>query len=232
VYPVDICSEALFLECEIIWSGSQTQIGLTSLTGTQIVDVITGEIVAVSDDYLLGFAEDDTPIWVDNATAIDYEPDKQLIARSDWQNYSIEVFSSANGEVLYELGPDADTYRFLYSIAFVPGTEYIAFVGNPDEPVQGNFLWDLLSNEVETLPKYGLEYLSQVKAFDSETVIGFGRASLLYFLDVETRSVAARLNRYVFSVDVTSDLSRMVTGSGYMVEVWDFQTIIEQLSGH
>jgi WD40 repeat protein len=156
---------------------------------------------------------------------------RQFVAQADWRQHTIRVFSQDSGETLYQLEPDAEAYLIVDSVTFVPGTEYIAFVGNPDEPAQGNFLWNLETGEVEILPKYAIEYLTDMAAFDSQTIIGYGRGSLLYFWDVETRSVAARLNRYAISVDVSDDLTRMATGSGYMVEIWDYQTIVDQLAG-
>jgi hypothetical protein len=89
----------------------------------------------------------------------------------------------------------------------------------------------LSTNKIDVLPKYAVEYLTNVRAFDSQTVIGFGHLSLLYFWDVETRQVKARLNRYVDAVDVTPDLTRLATGSTDRIEVWNYQTIIQQLSG-
>ena len=53
----------------------------------------------------------------------------------------------------------------------MPNRDYVAFVGNPDEPVQGTFLWDLKANKIDLLPKYALEYLNNVTAFDSQVNI-------------------------------------------------------------
>lgn len=227
-YRVEICADSLYIDCDIRWNSAGTQIGLTGHDGTQIVDLINGEIILVSDDYLLGFDTNNSPILfpIPNG-GVSYDPTYGLIAQHDWRREVVEIYSLESDSVLYQLELEAEINAF----TLVPGGNYVAFVGYSDEPVQGDFLWDLSTGEVDILPKYAFEFLTNIVAFDSNIVIGYGRASLLYFWDVETRTVAARLNRYVMSVDVTPDLTRMATGSGYMIEVWNYQTIIDQISG-
>jgi hypothetical protein len=229
-YGVNTCPNLIFTACNIIWDRHGTQVGLTGSGGTQILDTVTSKIVLSSKDYLIGFGDGDAPILVENANGFDYDPANQWIASINRKRNAIDIYSRNDSHIIAHLNLDEKTYPQVSSVAFVPNTKFIAFVGNPDEPAQGTFLWDFDHNKVEILPKLAIEYLTNVAAFDSHTVIGYGGLSLLYFWDVEKRTVVARLNRYVDAVDVTSDLTKLVTGSGNMLELWNYRTIINQLS--
>lgn len=231
-YPVEVCLESFLWDCDVIWNATQTQIALTSLGGTQIIDVETGEVVLTSDDYLLGFAADDTPLWEGVGAVISFDANSMLIARAGWgEDDSLQVFSAVDRKIIYELPLDHEHYRRMDAMVFVPGTNYIAFVGNPGEFVDGAGIWNPVTGELAPLLSHNLRNTNELKAFDAETFLSYGRISLLYFWDVETRSVVARLNRHAFAVDVSADRTRMATGAGYLVEIWDYQTIVDQLSG-
>ncbi len=223
------CGEPPLWPCRIIWNDTGTHIGLTGIYGSYVIEVQTGDIVATStSEWIASISPDGEPAWVPPYR--DVHPENQQVLRVNWQSEIVEIISAISGEILYqvELG---DSEYSADTGAFIPGTDDILLISSRGRSDYQAVIWNPVRDTWEPIP---LELFSDVTRFlpvGSETLFVYDRLRLLTFWDMESWTVLARLNRYTSAVDLSPDGTRLATGSGYRVEIWDYPAIIDQLRG-
>ncbi|MEQ8674093.1 MAG: hypothetical protein RLP44_27670 [Aggregatilineales bacterium] len=218
-FPVNECYEWLFFECAIHWNPSGTQIAVVNIGNSQIINASTGEIILTTEEYFAGWLNDTDYILTDYIST--YDSGTNRMARYDGES-RIEVVDVTTNDVIYAL--EGDDYRWLSSVSFMPEQNYLAMVINPDDPTINVRVYDLDTGEVIDLPKLDLDFQTDVTTIE-DYVVGYGRATLIYFWDIETASVVMRINRYSSGIDFSSDGHYLATASSTVAEIWDFDAI-------